>query len=345
MLQAGAAGGQETPPADPQPRPDRSTPYSKEARPENHPALATWLPTRSLQLAAACLGVLLPIAVVIAAAATIDRWLPSPAAAGRWSHAVTQLRECLDVSPRSGLAAWMGQCSLVVAACVAVSIRQMRRYRLDDYQGRYRAWGWLAVLAVVATLERQLPLSDLASATIANASGIVLGPRAAGWWLCLAAPACLAAGLWAVLPMHERLATGLALGATGLAWVAAAGCGWLGEGDTGGKLDLLTGCLMLAGDGLLAVSMLIAARSVLREVRGEAAKPARQAKAEPRRTEPVKPLEEPTPAQPAESLTAWSDGSDLDDEDGDAWDENATKKLSKAERKRLRKLDRMNRAA
>jgi hypothetical protein len=351
MLQAGGNGGQETPPAEPQPRPDRATPYSKEARPENHPALATWLPTRSLHLVAACLGVLLPITAVIAAAATVDRWLPTPADAGRWSHAVTQIRDCLDVSPRTGLAAWMGQGSLVAAACIAVSIRQMRRYRLDDYQGRYRAWGWLAALAVVATLERQLPLSELVSATIANASGLVLGPRALGWWLCLAAPACLAAGLWAVMPMHERLATGLALVATAVAWVAATGCGWLGGDDAGRKLELISGSLTLAGDGLLAVSMLIAARSVLREVRGEAAKPARQAKAEPRRTDSrgtgrAETREEPTPAQPAESLTAWSDGSDLDDEDGDAWGEDdATRKLSKAERKRLRKLGRMNRAA
>lgn len=345
MLQAGAAGGQETPPADPQPRPDRGTPYSKEARPENHPAFATRLPSRPLQLWAACLGVILPIAAVIAAAATVDRWLPPPDAAGRWAHAVERIRECLAVAARTGLAAWIGQCSLVAAACVAVSIRQMRRYRLDDYQGRYRAWGWLAALAVVATLERQMPLSELVAATIANASGIVLGPGGSGWWLCLAVPTCLAAGLWAVLPMHERLAAGLAFLATGLAWLAAAGCGWLGQADAPGPVRLLPGCLVLAGDGLFAVAMLMAAGSVLREVRGEVAKPTRQAKDEPPRTETVEPPEAALPAHHAEGVTAWSDGSDLEDEDGDAWDENGTRKLSKAERKRLRKLGRMNRAA
>jgi segregation and condensation protein A len=47
----------------------------------------------------------------------------------------------------------------------------------------------------------------------------------------------------------------------------------------------------------------------------------------------------------AEHLASQA-GSDLDDEDGDAWGEDdATRKLSKAERKRLRKLGRMNRAA
>lgn len=345
MLQAGAAGGQETPPADPQPRPDRGTPYSQEARPENHPAFATRLPSRPLHLWAACLGVILPISAVIAAAATVDRWLPPPDAAGRWAHSVERVQECVAVEARTGLAAWMGQCSLVAAAAIAAAIRQMRRYRLDDYQGRYRAWGWLAALAVVATLERQMPLSELVAATIANASGIVLGPGGSGWWLCLAVPLCLAAGLWAVLPMHERLAAGLALVATGLAWLAASGCGWLGQGDVLGPVRLVSGCLTLAGDGLFVVAMLLAAGSVLREVRGEAAKPARQAKDEPRRTAAVEPQEAVLPADPAEGVTAWSDGSELDDEDGDAWDENGTRKLSKAERKRLRKLGRMNRAA
>jgi len=345
MLQAGGAGAQETPTSGPPPRPDRATPYSRDARPENHPAVATRLPTRPFHLCSACLGVLLPIAGVIAASATVERWLPSPAAAGRWGHAVERIRECLDVSPRTGLAAWMGQVSLVAAATIAVSIRQMRRYRLDDYQGRYRAWGWLAALAVVATLERQLPLSELVSATIANASGIVLGPAGSGWGLCLAVPACLAAGLWAVLPMHERLATGLSLLAAGLAWVGAAACGWLGQGDALEQFRRLSGCLMLAGDGLFAMAMLMAAASVLREVRGEAAKPARQGKEEPSHTERAEPREVPSPAEPAASVTAWSDGSDLEDEDGDAWDENGTRKLSKADRKRLRKLGRMNRAA
>lgn len=355
MLQACGTAGSDSGPALPQPRFDRSTPYSKEARPENHRAFATLLPVRTFHLSAACVGLLLPVAVFIAAAATIDRWLPAPAAAGRWGRAIECVRECLTVSPRAGLAAWLGQVSLVAAACIAVSIRQMRRHRLDDYRGRYRAWGWIAGLAALATVERQLPLSELISATIADGSGIAFGPHAVGWWIVLAAPTCLAVCLWAVLPMHERLATTLAIFTTGLAWSAAAACGWIGQGAPGSPLAASSGLLTLAGDGLLAVSMLIAARSVLREVRGEAVKPARPSKPAARPAAEVEPTEETTNAQPDRPrtdttlvATQWSDGSDdgdIDEQDADAWDENPSRKLSKAERKRLRKLGRMNRAA
>ena len=364
MLQSGGNVSQSTDAQAAATRPDRTTPYSREARPENHPALGTWLPTRPLALWGTILAFAVPIVAVVTLAATLDRLLPRPdgSAAGRpdaWTATAGQLRECLSMAPRTGVAAWLGQVSLVAAACVAMSVRQMRRHRLDDYQGRYRAWGWIAGLAVVATLERQLPLAALMSTMAADASGILLGPGGIGWWLCLSIPTCLAVGLWVVLPMHERACTASVLAAGGLAWLGAAVCGWLAASGPSERLTLAGGGLTLVGDGLLFIAMLVAARSVLLEVRGEVrSKPAKGGPAsgkpkDPRATDGSQPRivrdDESDNASgtddDSEPSTQWSDGSDgSEDESDDAWDDSG-KKLSKSERKRLRRMARMNRAA
>jgi hypothetical protein len=364
MLQSGSGASQTPDASAAATRPDRTTPYSKEARPENHPALGTWLPTRPLMLWGTILAFAAPIVAVVTLAATLDWILPRTAggAAGRgdaWTTTAGQVRECLSMAPRAGMAAWLGQLALVVAACVAISVRQMRRHRLDDYQGRYRAWGWIAGLAVVATLERQLPLAPLASSVVADATGILLGPGGMAWWLCLSIPCCLAVGLWAVLPMHERMCTASVLAASGLAWLGAATCGWLEAGGPSDRLTLTGGGLTLVGDGLLLVAMLVAARSVLLEVRGEARiRPGKGSQtsgkstatradggSQPRLVRGDESDDASETEDGADQSTQWSDGSDGgEDESDDAWDDSG-RKLSKSEKKRLRKMARMNRAA
>lgn len=364
MLQSGSGGSQTTDSSAAAMRPDRTTPYSKEARPENHPALGTWLPTRPLMLWGTILAFAAPIVAVVTLAATLDRILPRTlgAAAGRedaWIATASQLRECLSMAPRAGMAAWLGQLALVAAASVAISVRQMRRHRLDDYQGRYRAWGWIAGLAVVATLERQLPLAPLVSTVVSDATGILLGPGGMAWWLCLSIPCCLSVGLWAVLPMHERACTASVLATGGLAWLGSATCGWLEAGGPSDRLTLIGGGLTLVGDGLLLIAMLVAARSVLLEVRGEVrSRPGKGSRtsgtskdqradvgSQPRLVRDDDSDDASEAEDDADRSTQWSDGSDgSEDESEDAWDESG-RRLSKSEKKRLRRMARMNRAA
>jgi uncharacterized membrane protein YcjF (UPF0283 family) len=103
----------------------------------------------------------------------------------------------------------------------------------------------------------------------------------------------------------------------------------------------------MAGAALAAIAMLAAARSVIREVRGlPARQPARRQAADATAAKKATEAADEAPVQPgrgddedaAGQLTAYVDGSEADD-DGEG------RHLSKAERKRLRKLARMNRAA
>jgi hypothetical protein len=277
-------------------------------------------------------------------------------------------RRCLDVQSFLSLGGWLAQLSLVTATATALIVRLMRRHRRDDYRGRYRAWGWLAGLFTLTACAGQVPLGELFAALVSDATGITLGPNGTGWWVLLAGLLYGAVGLWAVLPLHERAATGLWLSLCLSAWAAAAACGWIAHrGLPGREFHLLVGNVSwMAGAVLAAIAMLAAARSVLREVRGL---PARKAtdKQSIRESTAVTPTQTPRKAAAtAESLdesaanqsrgdedddpvgqdhghTEFVDGVDAADAEDDL--EQSGRHLSKAERKRLRKLARMSRAA
>ena len=151
--------------------------------------------------------------------------------------------------------------------------------------------------------------------------------------------------LWAVLPLHERLATTLWLSAGLAAWAGSAACAWF-EGE-GKALAIAAQATWSLGTAAVAIATLAAARSVIREVRGEAAGTAGQGKrAEKGAISSRQSVDAgaddgvgPIPFEPDESVPVdYTDGSEAEDE-------RDTRHLSKAERKRLRKLARMNRVA
>ncbi len=330
-------------------RPRAMAEYAPEALPERQPALATLLPTGLGRLAACIAGIVVPLTAVLAAGFCTGSfaWL-ARVAGPRFTHSVAALQACVDPSTMSSLAGWVGQMLLVGSAAVAGVVRFMRRHRRDDYSGRYRAWGWLASLLVAASCAAQVPVGRIVGVVIAESTGIAFGPSGYGWWVSIAATLLVGVSLWAVLPLHERLATALWLTAGLVAWGVAAAATWLGA-----KPGLPAGVGLAAwvtGSGLVAIAMLVAARSVIREVRGEAGGGGGRVK-----PKIVPAAQRPSPAvrdQDADDdepqgrawqadgspATDYTDGSDVD-EDRD------TRHLSKAERKRLRKLARLNRVA
>jgi len=321
--------------------------YAPDAHPERQRGPAVLLPTGVGGLALAAAVILVPVigATVVGAWETVvGRPLFVPA--GRFARTLAAVAACCEPRSMASLQAWLAHGWLLVAAGVALVVRLMRRQRRDDFNGRYRAWGWMAGLLVLTSLAGAVPVGSLVGAVVADASGVVLGPGGIGWWLALAGTAWFLVALWAVLPLHERTGTGLGLGLALLAWGGAGAAEWLAAGRdmwlVGGR------AAWMVGAALAAVAMLVAARSVIREVRGLAtAKPAKRAAKPPRQAEsPVSSADDedemrfdPVPESAAadvdedESATDFVDGS-----------EQEHRHLSKAERKRLKKLARMNRA-
>jgi hypothetical protein len=323
--------------------------YDPVAFPERQPAVATLLPTHLGRLAAWAVG----ITLIIAAAVAPGLHAPTFSALGRvvgprFARTVAAAAACFDAGSMLSLAGWLSQVLLAVAAAVALVVRFMRRHRRDDFAGRYRAWGWLAGLFVAASCSAQTPVGRVVGTFMMEATGVAFGPAGSGWWVAIAATLLGGVSLWAVLPLHERAATALWLASGLMAWGVSAAAAWLSA--TQGVHPGVAPAAWATGSGLLAIAMLVAARSVIREVRGEARSVAKAAAPKPQtaaaRPLPMKqaadhddePEESPEWGSDTFEATGYTDGSE-GDEDRD------TRHLSKAERKRLKKLARMNRVA
>ncbi len=335
--------------------PRRPFDYSPEARPERQGALATILPTRPSRLGVALAGIVVVTATTLilggwpAAIETVGRL-----AGARFTRTVAVLRELVDLRGLI-LGGWLAQMFLLGAASVALSIRGMRRHRKDGRHGRSRGWLAMALVLFTASLAGTLPIGKLVSTFLVEATGRPIGPEGLGWWVAIAGSVTGIVTLWALLPLHQRLVPGfwLLLGLTG--WSAAAAVPWLGAGRD--DLALGAASAWVVGAAAMFAAMLTAARGVIREVRGEikappvgaakgvaqeeragkgvkaeAAKP--QAKAVEPVFEPVDTDDDGAPQSAAEgSETGYTDGSDAEDE-------YASRPLSKAEKKRLRKMGR-----
>jgi len=354
-------------PSSSQPETRRLADYSPEALPEHQPSLATLLPAGlgGFALTAACLLALLAAAVGVGLWEAVTGGPVFGRNATRFAATLASARRCLDVQSLVSLGGWLAQICLIVATATALIVRLMRRHRRDDYQGRYRAWGWLAGLFALTACAGQMPLGDLFAAFVSDATGISLGPNGMGWWVLTAGLLYGAVGLWGVLPLHERAATGIWLSLCFAAWAAAAACAWVGHGQAvqGQALRAAVGntCWM-AGAVLAAIAMLAAARSVLREVRGlparsSAGKPATAAdtaqnarkaatvEADDDRATPVEVRRDEVDdtRRQRQGQTVFVDAAEGSETDDDL--EQSGRHLSKAERKRLRKLSRMSQAA
>ena len=326
--------------------------YGPEAHPDRQRGPATLLPTGLGGMVVAGSLILLPMAAALATAAcepVFARPLFSPG--GRFARTIAAAAACFDPRLMTSLAGWLAQIDLLLAAGVALIVRVMRRHRRDDYQGRYRAWGWMAGLFLFTACAGMVPLGPLFGAVVADLSGVVLGPGGGGWWVVLAGISYAAVTLWAVLPLYERGATAcwLLLAATG--WATAAACGWLWADS---DLAAIAGhAAWSAAAACSAVAMLAAARSVLREVKGLARRKAPKTGAG-KASAATRP-----DAQMADDGEFGQEGIAFDDQpaeadSADADDTGETtfvdgsepdmRHLSKAERKRLKKLARMNRS-
>ena len=325
----------------------RPAAYAPAATPERQPSLAALVPCGLGRFAAVAAGMLATTLLVLALAVW-QRTAMGPAAPGRFAATLAAARACLDPATVESLAGFLAECWLLTAAVGALVVRSMRRHRRDDFQGRYRAWAWMACLFVTTACAGRMPLGRLVAAMGSDLTGVVLGPSGTGWWMLFAAVACIAVGCWAVVPLHERLATGLWLAGCYAAWTVTATCTLLAGRPGFDGVETAATTSWVFGASLAAIAMLAAARSVIREVRGLPAR--EEAGRAPTESRSPAPRPQPQPAaatvaaaapDAARARLAVADGADEeDDEEGERGGH-----LSKAERRRLRKLARANRAA
>jgi hypothetical protein len=325
--------------------------YDEAAHPERHPGLASRLPTSlgGLVLSAGAILAGMGMAIGLAVSGPLfGRNLLE--GGGRFSGTVAVVRQAVHPASPVPLHTWLAVLTLFAASAVAGSIKHMRRHRRDDYKGRFRAWGWLAMIFTLSAWSAIMPLGTLVAKLLSEATGIALGPGGIAWWYAMAAFGLMIVMPWAVLPLRERMGTATWTIAAMLAWSAAAAMpwaqAWVGAADRG---EIIAGAAWAGGAAFLLVAMLTAARGVIREVRGDVAPVAsstsgrrdrkRQAAVE-QGSEVVADSTDDQPDADEAASEAENDDTTLTDFiDGSGGGE---RRLSKAERKRLKKLARMN---
>ncbi len=288
----------------------------------------------------------------------------------------------LDLAMPGNLGSWYSSLLLALAAAGSLTIYSVRRHKVDDYSGRYRIWLWAAaawlVLSADATAQFHRILPPL-GAHLTRVEGWAGGEW---WWLGPAVVLYGALGLRLLIELrHCRLATAalvLAFGCWACAIVARLG----GLPVLAGELaTVVRSATTMAGHVLLLTALGLYARHVVLDARGELplrpAKPKREknprrrkaqpdaeeepaepaeskkpaklarTKTEPAHKSPPAPAgrsdldEPPAPRRRAKPETAWTDGGD---EEAD-WEDDSSagsRKLTKAERRRLRKQARQD---
>jgi MFS family permease len=329
--------------------PDHVAPrYSDAASVENHPQITDFIPRRYSTIAM----LVLTGALTTAALGSIHYFaVPIATAAG-----LTDVGH-LAMSAPGSLATWVAAVLLLVAAATCILVYSIRRHRIDDFRGRYRIWLAAALVCVLASANSVAALHNGLAQTLSFHTGWTMLRGGAIWWLTIVGlPVAWIAVRLLVDVKESRVAATILVGAfvSYIALISAA---------DPRIASLVCGAASLFGSWLLLAAVVAYARFVVLDAQGLipiVRFPARpKVKESPKVTavrsdEPAPPPSKLAPSifpaasrqKPKPSNTEWTDGRHAERERYDDDDHRAEKsKLSKSERKRLRKLKARNRAA
>ena len=91
-----------------------------------------------------------------------------------------------DLAAPASMATWYSSLLLALAALVSLFVFAIERHRADDYRGRYRFWLWTAAALLFASIDATASLRGLAGALLAQSSRSLVEADGAVWALLLA---------------------------------------------------------------------------------------------------------------------------------------------------------------
>jgi hypothetical protein len=348
--------------------------YSDAAGVEHHPQVTDFLPRRYRTIAMAAVAGVVVTATVVA----LD-WFSV-----QWAVRLGLTEEVpLAYGAAEGLATWLSASLLLLTGATCLLIYSLRRHRIDDFRGRYRIWLAAAVACVLASADSVASVHHLLAAVATQFSQHGALRDHAAWWLVLAGLPVTWVCVRALMDARESALAAAALVAA-IACYALSLVSYLVAwplANPAGDL-LVTAGGRLLGNWMLLVGVASYGRFVVLDVQGlitkERRRPRRQKvkvsekdgmstkSASAGRSGDAQKAGEVANTTPASSMRAfrqnlnsarqapagqsgesrWVDGSepesdDYDDDDGNRGDS----KLSKSDRKRLRKLKAQHRAA
>ena len=235
--------------------------YSRAAVAETETRVADLIPVRPGAVAMlALLGLAAAVGVETLYVMSID-WKASMSA---------DSLAALDVAAKGSLAGWFSSLLLGLSAVAASLVYIIRRYKVDDYGGRYRLWLWAAGLLALASVDAGTNLHLALAAGWTKATGFVLGPDGAGWWMLSLAVVYGAMGLRAAIDMRRSRGAVAALIAGAAAYAVAGFLIWtrplldpMLSAMAGSSCSLIAHLALLLSMGLFARYVLLDARGLL----------------------------------------------------------------------------------
>lgn len=146
----------------------RSAGYSQSVRKACQHRLVQFIPVRKRSLIAAIVAsIALPALLLsIHHGIFISEWLP-------WkNHPIAAV---LDASHPRSLAAWLGSQLWLLCLAATLLTFQLRKHKLDDYDGEYRLWFWLVLTCTIGSIDSTTRVSELFGAALDRWSQLHVG--------------------------------------------------------------------------------------------------------------------------------------------------------------------------
>lgn len=273
----------------------------------------------------------------------------------------------LDVSARGSLADWLASSLLMLAGATSLMIFALRRFKLDDYRGKYRMWLWVSFAFVLGSIDVATRLHEMIEPLMQQATGVSIG-AGSGWtlWVVTGVVSLFLIRLSVEMWRSRSAIALLVIAASGLAAFVLLQVGVVTVADELMRQVAVSAC-WLGGHLAVASTIIFYCRYVYLESQGKIAKQqdqgdeaipttpeSRQEKkraSSPKKTESKKSRErsvrvdaaheQPSPSSP-DTAPAFGESDPVEPASLDADD---APKLSKAERRRLRKQARRQQRA
>ena len=339
--------------------------YSEAAGVENHAQITDFVPTRYRSIA-----MLTAAGIFTTTLLAVLHYFAAPIASVFGAAEIT----AFNLAAPGSFASWVASVVLLLISTGCTVVYSIRRHRIDDFRGRYRIWLVAAGACFLLSANSVACFHSVLAASMSHFTGWTALPGGAIWWLVvLGLPLAWIAFRTIVDVRESRLAVSyLVTSICSYVVAAITGLGAISVADARAGTTIAGGALLI-GHWLAFAAVVSYARFVVLDAQGMVAaspritgkrktqKSAGQSKADDTLSTRA---EGPSTISAAEfarrkqqlaqsgkslaSASQWVDGSHPERdryEDGDDDESNDDRKLSKSERKQLRKIKMQNRAA
>ena len=197
-------------------------------------------------------------------------------------HASDGRIAAFDLDSEGSLGAWFSSFSLACASALSLIVLLVRRQRADDYHSRYRVWFWAALLFLVMSVDEAASLHEGFKEMMTGLTGYRLAGDGSLWWVIAYGLFGGVIGLRVVLDLRRCRGALTFLTLTAIAYAAAVvvQLEWVLP-QLGAQAVMVEEGLEMGGNLLLLMGLGLYARYAILEVQGlipiteKAAKPRR----------------------------------------------------------------------